>query len=408
MTKTNLNKKTVDDLPFPEKGEQTVWDAKLRGFGIRVTRGAKTYFALGRVGAKLVRYNVGSALEDNPAYRLAGDARNAAREALVDMAKGINPKATAPEPVQALTLSKAAETYFAGKTLKPRSEASVRFALKSYFADWMTKELPTITPADMLTRFRKITKDNGPGAANLGARGFRAIWSYVRKTTATGGSYTLPDCPVQIISATKSWNRLERRQTYVTDARLSDWFKALDQLTANTSDPDAQGFRDFLELLLRTGLRRSEAEGMLWTNVDMQGRTLTIPDTKNGKALTLPLSTQAMTILQRRLGATGGAGLVFAGNGTGRGRSAGQTGKLGNTRAMLNAAKEGVPFTMHDLRRTFCTLADGLGFSTFTIKRMMNHSDGDVTSGYIIHSPERLRVPMQAISDEIDRLARLT
>lgn len=216
---------------------------------------------------------------------------------------------------------------------------------------------------------------------------------------------------MQSLSVTKSWNKLDRRQTYVSDAQLPAWFKALDSLTANATSEnaaDAQGFRDYLELLLRTGLRRSEAEGLEWATVDMGAKVFKILDPKNGHDLTLPMASQVFALFERRFAATGGKGLVFAGDGKGRGKSAGATGKLGNTRAMLDAAKAGarVDFSQHDLRRTFGTLGDSLGFSLLTIKRLLNHATGnDVTAGYIMQNPERLRKPLQAISDEIDRLA---
>ena len=41
-------------------------------------------------------------------------------------------------------------------------------------------------------------------------------------------------------------------------------------------------------------------------------------------------------------------------------------------------------------------------------KRLVNHSmSGDVTAGYIVPDVERLRKPMQRISDEIERLCQL-
>jgi hypothetical protein len=53
------------------------------------------------------------------------------------------------------------------------------------------------------------------------------------------------------------------------------------------------------------------------------------------------------------------------------------------------------------LRRTFATLAESLDLSRFTVKELLNHKqhDNDVTSGYIVLTVERLRVPMQKITD---------
>jgi len=64
--------------------------------------------------------------------------------------------------------------------------------------------------------------------------------------------------------------------------------------------------------------------------------------------------------------------------------------------------KTDVPFTMHDLRRTFVTIAESLDLPSYSVKALVNHKQGDdVTSGYIQLNVERLRKPMQIITDFI-------
>jgi integrase len=42
-----------------------------------------------------------------------------------------------------------------------------------------------------------------------------------------------------------------------------------------------------------------------------------------------------------------------------------------------------VVFTLHDLHRTFATIAEGLDITGYTLKRLLDHSiHGDVTAGY--------------------------
>ena len=56
----------------------------------------------------------------------------------------------------------------------------------------------------------------------------------------------------------------------------------------------------------------------------------------------------------------------------------------------------------HDLRRTFASVAEELDLGAYTVKRLMNHSDGgDVTQGYINLSMDRLRRAIQEIEDRI-------
>lgn len=63
-------------------------------------------------------------------------------------------------------------------------------------------------------------------------------------------------------------------------------------------------------------------------------------------------------------------------------------------------ATSGISFTVHDLRRTFITIAESLDIPAYALKRLLNHKiANDVTPGYIIFDVERLRKPMQLISN---------
>lgn len=61
-----------------------------------------------------------------------------------------------------------------------------------------------------------------------------------------------------------------------------------------------------------------------------------------------------------------------------------------------------ISFTVHDLRRTFITIAESLDIPAYALKRLLNHKmTSDVTAGYIMLDVERLRKPMQMIADYI-------
>lgn len=62
---------------------------------------------------------------------------------------------------------------------------------------------------------------------------------------------------------------------------------------------------------------------------------------------------------------------------------------------MTNVTKaSGVRFTVHDLRRTFITIAESLDISAYALKRLMAHK-----MSHVITDVERLRKPMQLITD---------
>jgi integrase len=65
------------------------------------------------------------------------------------------------------------------------------------------------------------------------------------------------------------------------------------------------------------------------------------------------------------------------------------------------------PFTPHDLRRTFLTVAERLALPYIVLKKLANHSGKrDTTFGYIVVDVERLREPMQTITNELLRLCK--
>ena len=77
-------------------------------------------------------------------------------------------------------------------------------------------------------------------------------------------------------------------------------------------------------------------------------------------------------------------------------------GYLNEPRKQMNKVIEesGVEFTLHDLRRTFITVAESLDISGYALKRLANHKmANDVTAGYIISDVQRLREPMQRITN---------
>jgi integrase len=153
--------------------------------------------------------------------------------------------------------------------------------------------------------------------------------------------------------------------------------------------------RDFLLLLLFTGLRKSEAIQLTWNRVDLKNRLITIKDTKNHADHVLPLTDFLYDMLQRRH-AEAVTPYVFPNEMA--------TGCLVEPKKQMKRVIDasGVEFTLHDLRRTFITIAESLDIPAYALKKLLNHKmTNDVTAGYIVADVERLRVPMQKITDYI-------
>jgi integrase len=112
--------------------------------------------------------------------------------------------------------------------------------------------------------------------------------------------------------------------------------------------------------------------------------------------LDLPLSTYLVELFQTRRVLAGKSSWVFPSNG--------KTGHIVETKKFTArvAERSGVKFTMHDLRRTFISIAESLDIPHYALKRLLNHRlSGDVTAGYIVSNAERLREPVDAVAAEI-------
>jgi integrase len=166
-------------------------------------------------------------------------------------------------------------------------------------------------------------------------------------------------------------------------------------LSQHRSVDNAEMWRDYFLLVLLTGLRRYEAVSLEWSSVDLTSKTFTIHNTKNRELHALPMSNFLYDLfLRRRLASK--SNFVFPGKSI--------TGHMVEPRkAMLKVAElAGVSFTIHDLRRTFITTAESLDISAYSLKKLLNHKmSNDVTAGYIVSDVERLRKPMQLITDYI-------
>ena len=148
-------------------------------------------------------------------------------------------------------------------------------------------------------------------------------------------------------------------------------------------------------MILLTGLRRQEAATLKWDQVDLIGKILTVLDTKNRDPHTLPLSNFLHELLMlRKQNQTNE--YVFPGTG-----AAGHIIEPRKQMAKVTQLSD-IQFTVHDLRRTFITIAESLDIPAYALKRLLNHKmNNDVTAGYIVADVERLRKPMQLITDYI-------
>ena len=261
--------------------------------------------------------------------------------------------------------------------------------MNNIYPDWQKLPVTDITRDAVERRHKKVGTERGEAYANLGARTLRSVLNYASAKYETGkGLSILPENPVKRISQTRSWYKVDRRTGHLKAHQLAAWFDAV----LNIDNPT---IRDYLIFVLLTGTRKDESAKLQWTDIDLIDNSYILRDPKNGRPMQLPLSDYLTAMLTARK-ANSTSAFVFAGEGV--------RGYLVEPKRQLAKIieKTDMPFTMHDLRRTFVTIAESLDISSFAVKALVNHkSSDDVTSGYIQMNVERLRKPMQTITDFI-------
>lgn len=411
-----INKTYVDALKPPASGQSFHRDAEIRGFGVRVTaRGAKSFIVEKRVRGRVRRFTIGRYPE-----RTVEEARREALVLLGKIASNVDPAAEkALARAQGITLRDAFEDFKkARKGLKPKTLYDYERFLKVAFADWQERRLVEINREMIQRRHTKLGTERGPAYANLAMRFLRGLFNFAiaRYEDPEGGSL-IPDNPVERLSRTRAWYPTQRRRRVIKAHEMPAWFAAVDALRVAEGLPDGSGrpsaegtVADFLLLCLFTGLRREEAMSLRWEQVDLDDRTLVLPDPKNREPLLLPLSSFVVALLRRRRDYAEAhtppaaerwrTAFVFPGSG--------RRGHLVEPRKTVERVVEasGVAFTTHDLRRTFITVAESIDLPYYAIKKLVNHKmGGDVTAGYIADDVDRLREPMQRITDRLLALA---
>jgi integrase len=160
-----------------------------------------------------------------------------------------------------------------------------------------------------------------------------------------------------VVGTNKAEGESERKRVLTDEEIATVWLRAPDN-----------SYGTILKLLLLTGCRRDEIGGLMWSEVDLNARTITIPGsrTKNGEQHVVPLSDMAMSILAG-IARRDGYEHVF-----GRTLAAGFSG-WSSAKAEFDGQVKIADWVVHDLRRTVRTGIDKLGTLPHICEAVLNH-----------------------------------
>jgi integrase len=407
---TKLTDAKIEALrPDPSGKQLLIWDSETRGLGVLVSRVTKSFVVQHKLNdGRTRRVTIG------PVALGVRAARVEAAQLIAGMRQGVDPTAErrrAAAKVE-LTLRDALNAYVGTKdepagNIKPATRDAYRSTIEKRFADWLDRPLREIDGDMVSRRYNEIARDathrgrvvgggenTGAASANFAMKVLSAVYRRA-EIKARRKADPLPLCPVAVLSEDEAWREVPERENYVTGDQLPGFWRGIEAL-------DNRTVADCLKMILFTGMRKGEACGLRWDEVDMATRTIKLRSirTKAGRKLDLPMSdvTHGILVARRALVPAGVAWVFPASRGGGH---------LEEPRYELRkiAVATGINATVHDLRRTFVTHAEESEISLLALKAMINHAlGGSVTEKYVRMTTERLRKPVQRVADRLKEL----
>jgi integrase len=310
-------------------------------------------------------------------------ARNEALRLLGSVVGGDDPFAKA---VAAESFSGEVERYLERKRagLQPSSFEEIRRFLTGHCAALAKLPLTDIDRRTIALVLAEIERDRGPVARN---RARSALSTFFGWAIAEG---LLEANPVQGTAKVSEGNGRERVLTNAEVAKL--W--------AGLGD---DSFDDIVRLLLLTGQRRSEIGALQWSEVDLARKMIVLPParTKNKRKHELPLSRQALAIIERQPRRNSSPFLFSDVKGFKNWDAA---------KARLDQRSGLAAYTLHDIRRTAATGMAELGVQPHHIEAILNHVSGHKAGVAGIYNKARyvdeMRSALQRWADHVDKITQ--
>jgi integrase len=231
---------------------------------------------------------------------------------------------------------------------------------------WGRRRVQDITKRDVIDLLDSIVDDGRGVLANRALAVVRKFFNWCLERDILAAS---PAAGVKPPAAEASRDRV----------LYDDELRALWQVAEGEKYP----FGSIVKLLILSGQRVDEVREARWSEFDLDAAMWSIPGerTKNGRDHDVPLSPQAVDVLKAIPKIKSDAGLVFT--------TTGETPVSGMSRAkdrisdaVLAKLQEADPkvalerWTLHDVRRTFYSGLQRLGFSIEIAEAVVNHISG--------------------------------
>ena len=349
LTSKALTDVAVRKAP-PRKQRYDIYDAALRGLGLRVSiAGTKTWFAMRRINGRMVRHTLGR----YPELSLA-EARKRATDATQLMALGESPHASDNELFEFVL-----EEWFVRDQAKNRSAKVVRNALNKHaLPAFRGKPLKAIRKADILRLIDKIVDSGALIQANRVLAYLRRFFNWcVERDLISNNPASSVKPPAREIS----------RERVLS----SDELKAVIDGATRIGYP----WGPMVMLLVLTTQRLKEVAYAPWNEFDLERAEWSLPGarTKNSRPHLVHLSDAALAVI-RELPTFEKQTWLFSTTGDGPVKG------FSKAKTKIDQESGVTGWTFHDLRRTFATHAtERLGINPAVVDKIQNHVSGAVT-----------------------------
>ncbi|HEY9754344.1 MAG TPA: tyrosine-type recombinase/integrase [Oculatellaceae cyanobacterium] len=382
-----INAKFMESgISFPTAGQLIIRDDSLKGFGLRATPNCISFIVEKRVDGKTRRITLGRTCEMS-----VDEARKRAVEYLtLNLQSKIDDSAA-----RRVNLREVFDVFLEFRKLRPSTVYNYSKLLNRCLGDWLDLPIADITRDMVQQRHKDLTRQTRQGSsgktqANITMRILNSLLIFAaRHFELSDGSPIILSNPVARLSHNRQWHPETNREVIIVESQLAAWYSAVMGLRQ-------KAIRDYLVFLCLTGLRRMEAATLRWSDIDFRTGVIRIRSevAKNQKGYALPMSEFLFKLLSLRFVSARDSEFVFPS------RMGGGHMKSPQHAVSVIVKRSGCQFVVHDLRRTFISMAARLGVPQNIIKKLVNHSSkGDVTERYIVLEPEVLRAPMERITE---------
>ncbi|MBG6162760.1 integrase [Labrenzia sp. EL_195] len=402
-----LTKRLVDALQRDPKRDQFIWDAEVRGFGIRVKpSGTKTFLIQYRNSERRTRRFVIGQF----GVLTVENARDLARKKLAAVIDGSDPSAERRAAREGMTVAEICDWYLeeaeAGRLLgrnrrpiKASSVAGDRSRIEQHVKPLIgTRIVSHLRLAD-IERLQgdiaagKTARSRRPGrggqtsgGAGVAARAISTLRSLLNHARRLGLIEQNPANGVRVIASEK----LKRR---LSAGEIRHLGKVMMQMEHEGEHPTGLAA---IRVMILTGFRRMEVLSMRKEWIEPENNCIAFPDTKSGPQLRAIGDAAVVQILDSA-NATSTAFVFPADIGEGH--------FIGVVRVLERVCRRAglSDVTPHVLRHTFASIAASQGFSELTISGLLGHAPRGVTQRYV-HLDTALVIAADQVAGEIARL----